>query len=275
VRAAESLWHAMDLYGRLIALQVRSQFEYRTSILLDMVATITGTLGTFASLALILARFKNVGGWTLGEVAFLYGMVEMAFGVMDLGFGGFDPGFFGERVRRGTFDQLLLRPVDVVVQVLGSAFVLRRLGRVAQGIFIFVVALSLLDVHWTAAKLLYLPVVFASLVCFFGGLYIIGATITFWTVQSIEVINIFTYGGAEMMSYPMHIYERWMRQFFTFVIPAIFINYYPALYFLDKPDPLHMPAFAPFLSPLAGAGVLCAALAFWRFGLRHYASTGT
>ena len=94
-------------------------------------------------------------------------------------------------------------------------------------------------------------------------------------MQSIEVINIFTYGGAEMMSYPMHIYGGWLRRFFTFVVPAIFVLYYPALYFLDKPDPLHMPAFAPFLAPLAGIGMMSLALAFWRFGIRHYTSTGT
>jgi ABC-2 type transport system permease protein len=66
-----------------------------------------------------------------------------------------------------------------------------------------------------------------------------------------------------------------MRRFFTYILPAIFMNYYPALYFLDKPDPLGMPAFAPFLAPLAGIGLLLASLAFWRFGLRHYTGTGT
>jgi ABC-2 type transport system permease protein len=77
------------------------------------------------------------------------------------------------------------------------------------------------------------------------------------------------------MAYPMNIYNRWMRRFFTYLIPAIFLNYYPALYFLGKPDPLHMPTWAPFLCPLVGIGTLVASLAFWRFGIRHYASTGT
>ena len=65
-------------------------------------------------------------------------------------------------------------------------------------------------------------------------------------LQSIEAVNILTYGGTELMSYPMQIYPCWMQRFFTFVIPFIFLNFYPALYFLDKPDPLHFPAFAPF-----------------------------
>jgi ABC-2 type transport system permease protein len=178
-------------------------------------------------------------------------------------------------VRRGTFDQLLLRPASITVQVLGSEFILRRLGRIAQGLAIFGYALANLEIHWTMAKILYLPVVYTSLVCFFGGLFMIGATLSFWTVESLEVMNIFTYGGTEMIGYPMHIYQDWMRRFFTFVIPAIFLNYYPALYFLGKPDPFGLPPFAPFLAPFAGLGVLAAGLAFWRFGIRYYQSTGT
>lgn len=265
----------LRIYWRLVAIQIRSQAQYRVAFALDVLTAGVVLALFFVALVFVFQRFQNIAGWTLGEVAFLYGMVEMAFGTMDMVFSGFDPNSFGQQVRRGTFDQLLLRPLSLTLQVLGSQFVIRRLGRILQGVAIFVVALTLTDVTWTAAKLLYLPVVLVSLVCFFGGLFIVGATITFWTVESIEVINIFTYGGSEMMSYPMSIYQEWLRRFFTFVVPAIFLNYYPALYFLDKPDPLGLPAVAPFLAPVVGVGVLTLALLFWRYGIRHYQSTGT
>jgi ABC-2 type transport system permease protein len=88
-------------------------------------------------------------------------------------------------------------------------------------------------------------------------------------------MNILTYGGSYLISHPMHIYPRWLRRLSTYVVPAIFLNYYPALYFLDKPDPLGLPSFAPFLSPLVGALVFGAALSFFRFGVRRYQSTGS
>lgn len=265
----------LDLYRRLIAAQFRAQLQYPVAFWFELLGTALITTAEFGSLALILGRFKGIGGWTLGEVAFLYGMVETAFGVMDLLFSGFDPPFFGRQVRLGSFDQLLLRPVNITLQVLGSRLEVRRLGRIVQGVVIFGIAVALTEVRWTPLKVLYLPLVFLSLVSFFSGLFIVGASITFWTVESIEVINILTYGGNEMMAYPMHIYRDWMRYFFTYVVPAIFLNYYPALFFLDKPDPFNLPPFAPFLAPLAGGGMLAAALAFWGFGIRHYKSTGT
>jgi ABC-2 type transport system permease protein len=265
----------LALYRRLIALQVRSQLQYPAAFWLDLLATALTTAVTFGSLALVLQRFEQIGGWSLGEVALLYGMVETAFGVMDMLFSGFDPPYFGQGVRRGTFDQLLLRPASLILQILGSRFVLRRLGRIAQGTLILGVALGLVNVRWTPEKVLYVPVVFGSLVSFFAGLFVVGSTITFWTVESIEVINIFTYGGSEMMAYPMHIYPEAMRRIFTYVVPAIFLNYYPVLYLLDKPDPFGLPSYVPLLAPVAGVSVLAAALLFWQVGLRAYQSTGT
>jgi ABC-2 type transport system permease protein len=269
------LQHNLSLYLRLVSVQIRSQLQYPVSFWLDVIGTGVSLVTFFVSLALILQRFGDLGGWRLGEIAFLFGLLEASFGLMDMLFGGFDPAVFGRRVRRGTFDQLLLRPVNITLQVLGDDFILRRLGRIVQGAAIFIIALSTLEIHWTATKLLYLPLVILGIVFFFGGLFIIGSTITFWTVEAIEVMNIFTYGSSELISYPMHIYPNWLRSFFTFILPAALLNYYPALYFLDKADPLGMPHFMRFLSPLAGLLVLLIALFFWRFGIRHYQSTGT
>lgn len=265
----------LDIYRRLVAAQLRSQLQFRASFALDLLGSATITLLEFASLALVFGRFDGLGGWSLGEVAFLYGLVEIAFGIMDMLFGGFDPSNFGNEVRRGTFDRLLLRPLPLVVQVLGSDFALRRLGRVVLGVGILLFALAANPVAWTGAKLLYLPLVLVSMVLFFGGLFIVGATVSFWTIESIEAMNILTYGGSLLISFPMHIYDAWLRRTFTFVIPAAFLNYYPSLYLLDKPDPLGLPGFVAFLAPPAGGLMFGAALLFWRFGLRHYQSAGS
>jgi ABC-2 type transport system permease protein len=249
--------------------------QHRLSFVMEAIATALGNLISFLTLALVLQRFTHIAGWTLAELAFLYGMVESAFGAMDMIFSGFDPQNFGKQIRLGRFDLFMLRPVNLTLQVLGSEFIMRRLGRISEGLLVLGLSFTWLEVCWTLPKLLYLPVVVASMVCFFGGLFIVGATITFWTVESIEVINIFTYGGTEMMAYPMTIYQSWLRRFFTYILPAIFLNYYPALYFLDKSDSLGLPTWTPFLAPVVGLAVLGAALVFWNYGIRHYQSTGT
>ena len=106
----------------------------------------------------------------------------------------------------------------------------------------------------------------------FTGIFILSATLCFWTIQGLEVANIFTDGGREMAQYPLDIYKKWLTRFFTFVIPFGCVNYLPLMYLLDKVkghDILYM------LTPLAGMAFIFPSLLIWRFGVRHYRSTGS
>jgi ABC-2 type transport system permease protein len=267
--------HEFSFYRRLIGAVIRSQMQYRASFLMDLASTALVTITEFGALALVFQRFGDIDGWTLGEVAFLYGLVELSFGLMDMLFSGFDPDCFGPYVREGRFDQVMLRPLSLTTQVLGADFTLKRLGRVTFGAGVFALALNLTDIEWSPAKVAYLPLVVLGMVLFFGGLFMIGSTICFWTTASLQAMNTLTYGGSYLISYPFTIYGDWLRRAFTFVVPAIFLNYYPALWFLGKPDPFGFPRWAPFVAPAAGGIVFAAAFAFWTYGIRHYQSTGS
>jgi ABC-2 type transport system permease protein len=251
------------------------QLQYPLSFFMDAIGNAVILGFYFISFSFALSRFEGIGGWTLGEVAFIWGITEFSFGVMDMIFSGFDYDTFGPMIRKGQFDQLLLRPANITLQVLGSRFVLRRLGKILEGLIIFIFGLSQLDINWTIAKIIYVPILSISQVLFFGSLFVIGATTTFWTMERLEILNIFTYGGSEIMSYPMHIFPRPIRMMFTFLVPAIFLSYFPAVYILDKSDPLNAPNFVSFIAPLIGLGMMMLALRFWRFGIRNYQSTGS
>jgi len=249
--------------------------QYPVSFALEVFGS-AFTLGFFfIAFALTMSRFNQIGGWTLGEVAFIWGITEFSFAIMDMIFSGFDYDSFGPMVRKGQFDQLLLRPVNITLQVLGSRFVLYRLGRIIEGLAIFIFGLSQLTIQWTIWKILYIPLLSISQVVFFGSLFIIGATTTFWTMERLEILNIFTYGGSEIMSYPMHIFPRPIRLVFTYFVPAIFFSYFPSVFILNKSDPLGAPIFFRFIAPLIACGMLWLALRFWRFGVRNYQSTGS
>jgi len=263
------------MYRKLLSIQLRSQMSFRWSFWFDVFSTGMLNLSYFASTYLALERVGSIAGWSIGELAFLYGMAEISFGTMDMVFSGFDYDHFAVFIRQGALDQVLLRPVNILAQIFGSHFVLRRIGRITQGALVLAYAFNQVQIHWTLAKLAYLPVVFVSQVIAFGSLFIAGSTLVIWTIQPVEAVNILTYGGAEVMSYPSPIYTGWLRGFFTYIIPFVFMNYYPALFFLDRPDPLGFPVFAPLLAPLVAAAMLWLAMRFWNFGLSHYQSTGT
>ena len=109
----------------------------------------------------------------------------------------------------------------------------------------------------------------------YGFLFIVQATSCFWTVESVEVFNILTYGGTELLSHPLDIYSDWMRRFFLFVLPMAFINYVPAALILDKPIAQGIPPKRHGCRPLVGPVLLLVGWRIWRFGVRHYQSTGS
>lgn len=263
------------LLRKFLRIQIRSQLQYPASFVMEVISNAIILGFFFIAFALAMTQFGEIGGWTLGEVAFLWGMAEFSFGVMDMVFSGFDYDFFGPMVIKGTFDQLLLRPVNITLQVLGSRFVLRRFGKITEGLIIFIIGLSMVNIQWSIGKIIYLPILMISQILFFGSLFIIGATTTFWTKERLEILNVFTYGGSEIMSYPMHIFPRAIRLLFTFVVPAIFLSYFPMAFILNKPIQLNAPGFVPFLAPIIAFGLFWLSLQFWHFGIKNYQSTGS
>jgi ABC-2 type transport system permease protein len=267
------LGYAWGLYRRLVSIHVRSQMQYKRSFLLQVVAGFLSTFVDFAAVLVFFSFVPRIGGWNIGEVALLYGMASISFGFADMIGAGIDR--FALMMRRGEVDRLVVRPCGAFLQVLAADFQMRRLGRISQGVVALVLAQVTAPLHWTLLKVLFFPLTLASGTLLFLALLSAGAALCFWTVETTEVQNIVTYGGVYMSSYPLPIYQVWIRRVFTFGIPLAFVTYYPALYLLDRGDPLGLPPFCRFVSlPLALLACGVAGLV-WQAGLRHYQGTGS
>jgi ABC-2 type transport system permease protein len=262
----------LRLYLRFVAVSLRGQLQYRASVIMQALGLLLITVIEFVGLWALFARFGHIGGWTLPQVALLYGMVDVAFALSEVLGRAFDS--FPSMVVSGEFDRLLVRPRSTVLQLLGQQLALHRLGRLVQGLAILIWAAAVLPVAWSPAKLLLLLAAIADGVCLFIGLSVVQATIAFWTVEPLEFMNAFTHGGVETGHYPLTIYRRWFRKLFTFVIPLACVNYLPALAILDAGGP-GATGPAHWLSPLGGVVFLVAALQLWKLGVRKYVSTGS
>ena len=260
------------LYVRLVAARVRSQLQYRTSFVLDFVGVFLVSFLDFAAILIIFQNVPQLGGWSVEEVALLYGISGLAFAVTDLAIGDLD--LLMLQIRDGTFDLVLTRPRGTLFQVVTSEFQIRRLGRIAQAIAILGYALARLDIDWTAGRVLMLPLTVVSSAVIFGAVWVAAICIVFWSIEGRETANTFTYGGQFFSQYPINVYESWLRRLLAFVIPMAFVAYFPALYLLDKPDPLGVPAWLGLCSPLVAAAACVVAGFVWRFAVRHYRSAG-
>jgi len=259
----------MQLYFKYLLILFKSQTQYRTSFWLLSLGQFFIPFTVFAGLYFLFERFGQIKGWAFPEVALCFGIIHMAFALSECFARGFDS--FSGLVGSGNFDRLLVRPRSTVLQVLGSQFEFTRFGRLLQSVMVLTWALASLTVEWSLLKIITLLFMVTSGVFIFTGIFMLAATMCFWTIQGLEIANIFTDGGREMAQYPLNIYQKWVTRFFTFIIPFGCVNYLPLLYILDKAD-----AHAWYaLTPLAGYAFLLPCLLVWHFGVRHYRSTGS
>jgi len=110
---------------------------------------------------------------------------------------------------------------------------------------------------------------------FFMGLFVGGATVAFYWIESGEFANAFTYGGREFTTYPMSVYGKLFRRIFGYGLGFAFVSYYPTLVILGRSDPLGSPAWLGWCTPAAAAASAGIAFLLWRTGIRHYRSTGS
>ncbi|HEV2581327.1 MAG TPA: hypothetical protein VGT44_10795, partial [Ktedonobacteraceae bacterium] len=72
------------LYRRLIAMQLRSQLQYKTSMLIDIGTYFLVTGIEFLTMLLYFIPFPTMLGWHVGEVALLTAITSFSFGLAEL-----------------------------------------------------------------------------------------------------------------------------------------------------------------------------------------------
>lgn len=264
--------NAIALYLRSVAAAVRVQLQYPTSFVLLLVGQLIGTGTEFLAMWILFERFGTIDGWTLPEVSLLYGMANVAFALAEGGGRGLNQ--FDVMMRSGDFDRVLLRPRSTVLQLAMNDLQPIR-GRTVQGLAVLVYALIVIAPGWSFAQVLLFVAAIVTGVVVFLGVFLLRATLSFWTVESVEIINVLSFGGVETTQYPLSIYDPWLRNLFVYVIPLGCMNYFPALVLLGRDDVMGLPAWMPWVSPLVGVAFFAVCVQVWRFGVRHYRSTGS
>jgi ABC-2 type transport system permease protein len=260
------------IYRRLVGARIRSQLQYRLSFVLNLAGVAVITFLDFAVILVLFGQVDALGEWSVGEVALLYGISCVAFALTDLAIGHLD--VLPRMIREGDFDLILIRPLGTLFQVVSSDFALRRLGRLAQGLAVLIVAAVSLDIEWTAGRVGMLFVGVLTGAAIFAGIWIALATIAFWLIDSMETTNAFTNGGNFMAQYPINIFGPWLRRLVVFVIPVSFVAYFPALFILDKEDELGLPTALQYASPLVAVLLCIPSGLLWRAAVRRYRSVG-
>jgi ABC-2 type transport system permease protein len=181
----------------------------------------------FVEIFAVFGQVKTVAGLSFADVLMVFAIASIGFSTADLLVGQSDAVI--KHVRDGTFDVVLLRPLSVLGQLAAADVQLRRLGRITASLALYAVVLARADLDWTPARAAMVVVgpVVATVV--FSSLFVAAGGIVFWVVDGTEVTSALTYGSAYLAQWPIGVLTPVLARLFTFVIPAAFAGYLPAL----------------------------------------------
>jgi ABC-2 type transport system permease protein len=262
-----------SIYRVLLAAQLRAQTSYRGSFAIDLAANALIPLIDLAAVVVLFQVTPSLGGFSPAEVLVIFGLSATSFALADLIVGNIER--IRVYVRQGTLDAALVRPLSVLGQMLSLDFTIRRVARLAVAVAILVVAVWRADVMFSPARVALLLVAPLTGALFFAAVFVATATVAFWWIDSGEFANSFTYGGRDFTSYPITVYGDAFRRVFAYALGFAFVGYYPALALLGRVDPIGLPPWVGWSSPVVAVGAACLAAVVWRFGIRHYRSAGS
>lgn len=258
----------MKLYLRFLSINLKSQMQYRLSFFLTTFGQFLTAFTSFFGLYFLLRQVNAVEGFTYGQVFLCFAVVMMAFSLGELAGAGF--AVFPRLLGNGEFDRILTRPRAILPQVLVPHMDFTRIGLLLQAVVVLCIAVPAGGITWTGFKALTLLLMILCGGALFFGLFLLKAGLSFFTTESLNFLNLFTYGARQFGKYPFSVYGDGVLRFLTLVIPLALFQYYPLLYLLDREQ---SPLFA--LLPLLSLLFLIPCFFLFRLGIRKYKSTGS
>jgi len=258
----------LTIYLTYLKIHIKSLLQYKMSFILTAIGQAFSSMFSLLAIYFLFEKFGDIQGYTFEDVLICFVISYLGFSISECFFRGFDS--FTSTISNGEFDRILVRPVNIMLQVLGTKIDFARMGRAVLSIIIFIILFYYCPYLIAIDKLITMFFMIIGTVIIFSSLHVLKAGLTFFTIQSLELINIFTDGGRDLSQYPLNIYKKWVLNFFTYVLPLSMVNYYPLLYVIGKSsNTLYI--FAPFVSIL----FILPCYLVWKLGVKKYQSVGS
>ncbi len=233
--------------------------EYRTAFLSQVVGMMLNNAVYFVFWVIFFDRFKEIRGWGLEEMFFLFGVVAVSFGLTAFLFGNAMD--LASVIANGRLDYYLSLPRPVLLHVLASRSISSGLGDFAYGVLSFLIARQFAPD--TVARFVLATAL--AVVIFISFLTLV-QSLAFWTGNTAQLSQQATNAMVTFSIYPITLFDDSARLILFTVIPAAFIGAVPAEFIRHF-------EWTTLAQLLAAALVLLAlAMTVFRLGLRRYES---
>ena len=259
----------MTLWREFLKLNILKWMEYRADFFIGIFAMFISNLTSIVFFWALFQNIVQINGWTFWQLVFLSGLAALVVGIWHAFLIGLAPWRMERYIRTGSFDRLLIQPVNPFVCLLISNIDDDGFGDLIAGFLILYLGATMSGIVLNLVNLLLIGLFITGAVLIFFSITIIVSSLSFWVTRS-GAIGEIIWSLMKFTDLPLEIYSPFITFILTFIIPLGFINYYPAEFFLGK----GISQFS-YLTPIIGIIFFIIAYKFWKFGLKNYTSTGS
>jgi ABC-2 type transport system permease protein len=256
------------IYFRCLGQHMKAILAYEADFAILMFSAVLVQIVGLAFIWAIFQRIPSVNGWTFWQVVMMSALVFVTEGVGSLFFEG--TWRVSELVYSGKFDQLLLRPISPIVQVLAGAVGFNGLGNIVTGMVLIGISMANSPVQWTPGRLLMFAILILSASTIRVAINLGSAASAFWIRTPWSMVPVFVHQLGDFAKYPITIYSLGVQALIVVAVPFAFISFFPTAYVFG----VEAWSLAGLLTPLVAVYCLLMAIVLFRIGLRRYESTG-
>lgn len=259
----------LKLYQAYLSNSIKMRLAYREDFISGFVAGIMQQLIGVLFVATIFVRIPDIRGWTKAEVFFIYGFAQTVLGLFFI-FCSNLLELSDKYIVEGRFDQVLLRPLNTLFQVVTERIYWEEASVVLVGLSVMSYAVSRLGLGLSWGQYLGSAFLVIGAGFIILGIFVILASLTFRFNDrgGVSSLMLVLHGFS---LYPLTIYAPWLRLILTLIIPYAFTAFYPAMHLLGRKEYQTL----AWLTPLVAVAVMSVGIVSWRAGLRAYESTGS
>ncbi len=256
------------IYFRCLGQQMKAILAYEADFVVLMFSAALVQATGFLFIWAIFQRIPNINGWTFWQVVMMYALIFVTEGVGSLFFEG--TWRLSYLVYTGQFDQMLLRPVSPIVQVLAGAVGFNGLGNIVTGSVLIGIGVANVPGAWTPGRLLMLAILIASASAIRVAINLASAASTFWIRSPWSMVPVFVHQLGDFAKYPITIYSFAVQAIIVVAVPFAFISFFPTAWIFGV-EAWSLPGL---LTPLVAIYSLVMAVWIFGVGLRRYESSG-
>jgi len=232
-----------SIYRDCVKTAISGVAAYRLNFILSLIIT----LGFNLLFPLVTILIYNSGAsfpeWGFYEVLLIQSVFTLSNGLAGIMFGGVLWSTM-THIREGSFEVVLLKPLDPLFFLIASNFESESAGMVIGGLGMLIFSLAHTGVASGGFAFISFILLFAAGFAVMAGINLIMAATSFKWVGNSRIPEMFD-SVKSFGKYPITIFPQAVRGLATFIIPVGMIGFYPASALLGKLSPAVFLSAAP------------------------------